>query len=631
MKFTLACVVCMAVTCAFAIPRVYADDAPAKRTVIHSQSELPTHSYKLTTPTASALLDDDAALLVLAEAVRKDAEATLANYDIADKATLRDLYGAICNAALLREDAEAALACDVKLRAMGEKPAETLTTGLRGDAAAAAIAAGNNPQERKAAFQKAFAASVNPLPWAVVRDDVIAWKGLFETPNLGTTLRGAIQGSVDPVVKKSGEMSWDIARRVMITAVYLRRMEPYAAQARAVLSDYIAEHKQTNTDIWSARKFSLETDKNNLTPVVVAIWDSGVDTSLFPGRLYTNSAEKLDGRDNDRNGFIDDIHGIGFDEDGNPASGSLTRFDAKYPGRETELRELNVGRSDIRDGVESAAAKVFKARQAALKAEEVQPLAEAEASYFEYAHGTSVAAIAMDSNPAARLMVMRVDFGEYKTKPPAYTPDHQRRVAELIKAIVDYMKTHGARVVNMSWGYDEAGFEESFETNGIGKDADDRRKMALAAFNAESDVLTQAFRDAPEILFVGAAGNLNRDIGFARAFPADIALPNVLTVGAVDQAGDEASFTSYGERVRVYASGHQVESFVPGGTKMRMSGTSMAAPQVTNLAAKLFALNPKLTPTEVIKLILDSATKSSDGKRLLINPKASVALLEAKH
>ena len=57
----------------------------------------------------------------------------------------------------------------------------------------------------------------------------------------------------------------------------------------------------------------------------------------------------------------------------------------------------------------------------------------------------------------------------------------------------------------------------------------------------------------------------------------------------------------------------------------------MAAPQVTNLAAKLFALNPKLTPTEVIKLILDGATKSSDGKRLLIDPKASVALLEAKH
>lgn len=43
---------------------------------------------------------------------------------------------------------------------------------------------------------------------------------------------------------------------------------------------------------------------------------------------------------------------------------------------------------------------------------------------------------------------------------------------------------------------------------------------------------------------------------------------------------------------------------------------------MTSLSAKLFALNPKLTPTAVVKLILDGAMKSSDGKRLLINPKA---------
>lgn len=36
-------------------------------------------------------------------------------------------------------------------------------------------------------------------------------------------------------------------------------------------------------------------------------------------------------------------------------------------------------------------------------------------------------------------------------------------------------------------------------------------------------------------------------------------------------------------------------------------------------------------PTAVIELVLDGATKSSEGKRLLITAKASVALLEAKH
>ena len=49
---------------------------------------------------------------------------------------------------------------------------------------------------------------------------------------------------------------------------------------------------------------------------------------------------------------------------------------------------------------------------------------------------------------------------------------------------------------------------------------------------------------------------------------------------------------------KVDANGYQVESFYPGGALIRESGTSMASPAVANLAAKLFALDPKLTPTE---------------------------------
>ena len=57
MKYTFACVVGIAATCAFVIPRVFADDAPAKRIVIHSQSELPIFSCKVATPTASERID----------------------------------------------------------------------------------------------------------------------------------------------------------------------------------------------------------------------------------------------------------------------------------------------------------------------------------------------------------------------------------------------------------------------------------------------------------------------------------------------------------------------------------------------------------------------------------------------
>ncbi len=56
----------------------------------------------------------------------------------------------------------------------------------------------------------------------------------------------------------------------------------------------------------------------------------------------------------------------------------------------------------------------------------------------------------------------------------------------------------------------------------------------------------------------------------------------------------------------------------------------MASPNVVNLAAKLFALDPTLTPAQVIKLIRDGADTSADGRIHLINPKHSAELLKSK-
>jgi hypothetical protein len=49
---------------------------------------------------------------------------------------------------------------------------------------------------------------------------------------------------------------------------------------------------------------------------------------------------------------------------------------------------------------------------------------------------------------------------------------------------------------------------------------------------------------------------------------------------------------------------------------------------VANLAAKLIALNPQLTPEQTIALMKEGATTSADGRLHLIDPKATVALLE---
>jgi subtilisin family serine protease len=67
---------------------------------------------------------------------------------------------------------------------------------------------------------------------------------------------------------------------------------------------------------------------------------------------------------------------------------------------------------------------------------------------------------------------------------------------------------------------------------------------------------------------------------------------------------------------------------VPGGQKIEFSGTSMAAPQVTNLVAKILALRPELTPAQVVDLLKSHADPVPDRPgRLIINPRKTIDAL----
>jgi subtilisin family serine protease len=210
------------------------------------------------------------------------------------------------------------------------------------------------------------------------------------------------------------------------------------------------------------------------------------------------------------------------------------------------------------------------------------------------------------------------------------TEDLVQRSAASYAVYVKWFHDHGVRVVNMSWGGTPQDYETALEKNGVGKDAQERKALARHYFEIDSSALYAALKSAPDILFICAAGNSDANSGFNQTIPASFKLPNLLTVGAVDQAGDETSFTSYGDTVLVDADGYQVESTVPGGAKLELSGTSMASPNTVNLAAKLLAVAPRLTPPEVIKLIVDGSTPSADGRRHNIDPKRSLALLKAE-
>ncbi|MEZ4850521.1 MAG: S8 family serine peptidase [Bacteroidia bacterium] len=150
--------------------------------------------------------------------------------------------------------------------------------------------------------------------------------------------------------------------------------------------------------------------------------------------------------------------------------------------------------------------------------------------------------------------------------------------------------------------------------------------IAKELFEIEKKALYEAIAGAPDILFICGSGNENNDADFAEYIPAGINLPNLITIGAVDIEGKKTSFTTEGKSVDFYANGHKIESFVPGGNRLKFSGTSMASPQVANLAGKLLALNPDLSVAQLIKLINQGADVSEEGVKL-INSKKSVELL----
>ena len=248
--------------------------------------------------------------------------------------------------------------------------------------------------------------------------------------------------------------------------------------------------------------------------------------------------------------------------------------------------------------------------------------------YSIYSHGTHVAGITARGNPAIRLAATRITF-DWHNVPLKPTEELVQRGIVAYGAYIGWFRDHGVRVVNMSWGGTPQDVETALEKNGVGKDAQERKAIARKLFDEDRNGLYAAIKSAPDIVFICAAGNADANSGFDESIPAAFKLPNLLTVGTVDQAGEEASFTSYGETTRVDANGYQVESTVPGGALVRLSGTSMASPNTANLAAKLLALDPKLTPEQTIKLIVDGATPSPDGRRHNIDPKRSVELLQA--
>jgi len=109
------------------------------------------------------------------------------------------------------------------------------------------------------------------------------------------------------------------------------------------------------------------------------------------------------------------------------------------------------------------------------------------------------------------------------------------------------------------------------------------------------------------ILFIAAAGNGGKDHDAEPAFfiPAGYYLPNIIAVAATDRYDALAWFSDYGRRtVHLGAPGEGILSTTPNNTYDTFSGTSMAAPHVTGVAALLKAQDSSRDWRAIKNLIL---------------------------
>jgi subtilisin family serine protease len=295
---------------------------------------------------------------------------------------------------------------------------------------------------------------------------------------------------------------------------------------------------------------------------------------------------------------------------------------AVYP----QVLGLSQGLSDLQSSIDSPAADDARKFLSSTPPDRLGPFLKKQEFLGQYMHGTHVAGIAVRGNPAARLVVAQF-YDSLAEIPFAPTVGWANTFKADFAQIGDYFRDNNVRVVNMSWSDSVSEIEEWLTKTSAEKDPAVRKQFAAQIYAIWKQAIEDAIQRAPNTLFVCAAGNSDSNAGFNGDLPASLHLPNLITVGAVDQAGEETSFTSYGDTVKLHADGFQVESYVPGGTKLKFSGTSMASPNVVNLAAKLIALDPSLTPEQTIALMEKGADTSADGRIHLIDPKATVALL----
>lgn len=187
-------------------------------------------------------------------------------------------------------------------------------------------------------------------------------------------------------------------------------------------------------------------------------------------------------------------------------------------------------------------------------------------------HGSSVASLIAANDDGSGITGINpyVDIYSYRVLAEGNCSPVSRVVEAIYMAI-----NQGVHIINMSFGLSEY-----------------------------SEALKQAVRDAKKagILIIAAAGNTGEE---GVQYPA--AFEEVMAVGAVNQFGTVEDYSSKGEEVEIVAPGELVRTTGFIGSEEVLSGTSLAAPQVTAIASLIWQKDLSVSADFVRGLLDESA------------------------
>lgn len=429
--------------------------------------------------------------------------------------------------------------------------------------------------------------------------------------------------------------------------------------------------------------------------VIVAVLDSGMDLKHedLVNVLWTNTKEiPGNNKDDDNNGYVDDVHGYNFLGEsyneqleaarvlkmklGDAAlqAKAKAKIDAdtqKYMGYKAQLDQMYpaVQNADAAIAKHLGKKDYSKKEVAAIKTEDQSLLQSKSIVTQMLQYSDTMAEVLEGLNKDITSITemlnynLNLDFngrtivGDYpydmtdtkygngNPQNRVETESHGTHVAGIIGAqrgngkgadgVANNVAIMSIRAVPNGDEYDKD------IALGIRYAVDNGAKVINASFGKSFSPNAQWVYDAlkyaasKDVLFVHAAGNDSEDLDnpVNSNFPNDQVnngaefSDNVITVGSLTSkygSGMVSSFSNYGTiNVDVFAPGSEIYSTVPNNKYEFMGGTSMAAPAVAGVAALIRSQYPKLTASEVKKIIMQSGLTTKAKVTVGENSKSS--------